>query len=67
MTLKIGYIFIVPTVIGSISEGRNRFLIQGAFAGVCIATFINFALQPGNPYINYQSAFSDWLNIISLP
>ena len=65
--LKIGYIFIIPQVLGSVSDARNRFLIQTAFAGVCIATFYNFTIQPGNPYINYQSAFSDWWNIISLP
>lgn len=65
--LKIGYIFIIPKVLGSISDSRNRFLAQMAFGGVCIATFINFSLQPGNPYVNYQSVFSDWMNIISLP
>ena len=65
--LKIGYIFIIPQVLRNIADGRNRFLVQIGFAGVCLATFANFITQPGNPYINYQSAFSDFWTIINLP
>nr|MBR4281470.1 EpsG family protein [Clostridia bacterium] len=65
--LKIGYIFIIPQVVGSISEAKNRFLVQIAFACVCIATFVNFVIQPNNIYMNYQTVFSDWWNIINLP
>lgn len=65
--LKIGYIFIIPQIIRNISDEKNRFLVQAVLAAVCIATFINFITQPGNPYVNYQSAFSDWANIIRLP
>lgn len=65
--LRIGYIFIIPYVIRSISDARNRFLVQLACLLVCVATFFNFTIQPNNPYMNYQSAFSDWWNIINLP
>lgn len=65
--LKIGYVFIIPQVLGSITSNKNRFLIQIAFAGVCIATFANFVMQPGNPYVQYQSSLSDFWNIVNLP
>lgn len=65
--LRIGYIFIIPYVIRSISDTRSRFLVKLAYLMVCVATFANFLTQPGNPYLNYQSAFSDWWNIINLP
>lgn len=65
--LKIGYMFIIPQVIGSVREDRNRFLVQVAFAGVCIATFVNFVIQPNNIYMDYQTALADWWNIINLP
>ena len=65
--LRIGYIFIIPYVIKSISDTRNRFLVQMAYLLVCVATFFNFTIQPNNPYMNYQSIFSDWWNIINLP
>lgn len=65
--LKIGYMFIIPKVLRNITDGRNRFLIQTVFAGICIATFTNFITQPGSPYINYQSVFSDFWSIINLP
>lgn len=65
--LKIGYIFIIPHVLRSISDGRNRFLVQVGFAGVCLATFMNFVIQPNNIYMNYQTALADWWNIINLP
>ena len=65
--LKIGYIFILPEVLRNISDGKSRFLVQVALGGVCIATFANFITQPGSPYINYQSAFSDFWNIVNLP
>lgn len=65
--LKIGYVLIIPQVLGSIREDRNRFLVQAAFAVVCVAAFVNFAIQPNNIYMNYRTAFSDWWNIINLP
>lgn len=65
--LRIGYIFIIPYVIRSISDSRNRFLVQMVYLLVCVATFVNFTIQPNNPYMNYQSALSDWWNIINLP
>lgn len=64
--LRIGYIFIIPYVIKSIFDARSRFLVQLAYLLVCVATFANFLTQPGSPYMNYQSAFSDWSNIIKL-
>lgn len=65
--LKIGYVLIIPQVLGSIREDRSRFFVKVVFAGVCVASFINFVIQPNNVYMHYQSAFSDWWNIISLP
>lgn len=65
--LRIGYIFIIPYVIRSISDSRNRFLVQLVYILVCVVTFVNFTIQPNNPYMNYQSVFSDWWNIIHLP
>lgn len=64
--LRIGYIFIIPYVIRSISNRRSRFLVKLAYLLVCVATFTNFITQPGNPYRNYQSALSDWWYIINL-
>lgn len=65
--LRIGYIFIIPYVIRSISDTRSRFMVQLAYLMVCVATFANFMTQPGNPYLNYQSALSDWWYITRLP
>jgi hypothetical protein len=65
--LKIGYVFIIPQVLASISDGKNRFFVQLAFSGVCIATFAIFITLPGSPYANYQSALPDFWNIINLP
>ena len=65
--LRIGYIFIIPYVIKSISDARSRFLVQVVYLLVCVATFANFMTQPGNPYLNYQSALSDWWYITRLP
>ena len=65
--LKIGYIFIIPQVLASISDWKSRFFVQLGFAGVCIATFAIFITLPGSPYANYQSALPDFWNIINLP
>lgn len=65
--LKIGYIMIIPQIVGNIKNDKSRFLIGTLFAGVCLLLYINFATQPGSPYSSYQSAFSDWWNIIKLP
>lgn len=65
--LKIGYIFIIPQVLASISDWKSRFFVQLGFAGVCIATFLIFITLPGSPYANYQSALPDFWNIINLP
>lgn len=65
--LKIGYVLIIPQVMRSVSDEKSRFLVRVAYAGVCLATFANFLTQPGSPYINYQSVFSDFWNIVKLP
>lgn len=65
--IKIGYVFIVPTLICSISDARSRILIQLLLACVCVALFANFITYPTNPYIHYQSALSNWWHIIALP
>ena len=65
--LKIGYIMIVPQIVSNIKNNKSRFLIGALFAGICVAMYMNFVSQPGSPYSSYQSAFSDWWNIINLP
>lgn len=65
--LRIGYVFIIPQVLRNIVDSKSRFLTELVFAFVALAVFVNFITLPGSPYINYQSVFSDWWNIINLP
>ena len=65
--MKIGYVFIVPLTVCSISDVRSRFFVQIILLCILILLFINFIIQPTNPYIDYQNIFYDWRNIIALP
>lgn len=66
--LKIGYIFIIPHIVTSILDHRYRFLIK-LFIGLMLsALFINYATHEANEiYMDYETVFSDFWNIIHLP
>lgn len=65
--LKIGYVFIIPCLLRSIRSERIRLFIEFVVLATFVAWFFNFFFIQDCFAANYQTAFSDWSNIIQLP
>ena len=65
--LKVGYVFIVPCLLRSIQSKQTRFFVGLAVLATFGAWFINFFFIQDCFAANYQTAFSDWSRIITLP
>lgn len=65
--LKIGYIFIVPCLLRSVRGKRSRLFVEVLVLATFGAWFVNFFFLQNSFAANYQTAFSDWSNIIQLP
>lgn len=65
--LKIGYIFIVPRIVGSISDNLWRYIVKWLMMALLVVYYIEFLSVPGNPLVEYQSVFSDWNTFSNLP
>ena len=66
--IKIGYIFIIPRIVSSITDHRYRFLVKLFIGLMLIALFLNYATHEANAvYRDYRTIFSDFWRIINLP
>lgn len=65
--LKIGYVFIVPCLLRSIRGKRVRLFVGFVVLMTFGAWFYNYFFIQDSFAAHYQTAFSDWRNIIRLP
>ncbi|MBQ9761788.1 MAG: EpsG family protein [Oscillospiraceae bacterium] len=65
--LKIGYVFIIPYILRSMSKRWNKVCMTSLFAIIFGAWFINAFFLQNSFASQYQSALEDWSTITNLP